>query len=135
MQQRNCGAHEVEVVAAKVLIVDDERAIRELFYSFFSAEGFQVILASEGLEALALAEKECPQVILLDVKMPGMSGIEVCHRLKANEKTSAIPIIIMTAYLNRTEEAMEAGAHDFISKPVNLEELAARVNSVIEQAS
>ena len=115
----------------KILVVDDEREIRDLLGRFLMEEGYEVTLASNGKEALDLAEKEGPQVILLDIMMPGISGIETCKRLKAGKKTRFIPIIIATALWDTCAEAIEAGAEDFVTKPFNLTELSYRVKSIL----
>lgn len=118
-------------MAARILVVDDERQIRELLARFLAREGYEVVLASNGEEAIKLVESEDPQVILLDVKMPGTDGIEMCKKLKAEEKTSFIPVIIMTALSDRKTEAVEARADDFVDKPFNLAELLVRVKSIL----
>ena len=115
----------------KVLVVDDEFEIRDLLSKFLTEEGYEVILASNGEEALELAERENPQVILLDILMPGFSGIETCRRLKAAEKTRFIPVIMATALWDTHAEAVEAGAEDFVTKPFPLEELSFRVKSIL----
>ncbi|MDH3964654.1 MAG: response regulator [Deltaproteobacteria bacterium] len=115
----------------KVLVVDDEFEIRDLLSRFLTEEGFEVILASNGEEALELAERENPHVILLDIWMPGFSGIETCKRLKENEKTRFIPVIVATALWDTYEEAVEAGAEDFVTKPFNLAEISFRVKSIL----
>ena len=83
-------------MADKVLVVDDEWEIRDVLSKFLTEEGYEVLEASNGEEAIELAERENPQVILLDVIMPGMDGIETCKRLKAEEKTRFIPVIMAT---------------------------------------
>ena len=113
------------------MVVDDELEIRHLLSQFLTEEGYEVILASNGEEAIELAERENPQVILLDILMPGIDGIETCKRLKAGEKTRFIPIIMATALWDRYMEAIEAGAEDVVTKPFNLTELSHRVKSII----
>jgi len=115
----------------KVLVVDDEWEIRHLLSQFLTEEGYEVILASNGEEAIELAERENPQVILLDILMPGIDGIETCKRLKAEEKTRFIPVIMATALWDRYMEAIEAGAEDVVTKPFNLTELSHRVKSIL----
>ena len=115
----------------KVLAVDDELQMRDLLNLFLTRDGYEVILASNGEDAIELAKKENPQIILLDIKMPGIDGIEVCRRLKANRKTQSIPIIVITALGDHKMEAIEAGADDFISKPLDMLELSTRVKSII----
>ena len=115
----------------KILVVDDEWEIRHLLSQFLTEEGYEVILASNGEAAIELAERENPQVILLDILMPGIDGIETCKRLKAGEKTRFIPIIMATALWDRYMEAIEAGAEDVVTKPFNLTELSHRVKSIL----
>jgi len=114
----------------KVLVVDDEWEIRDLLSQFLAEEGYEVILASNGEEAIELAERENPQVILLDIMMPDIDGIETCKRLKAKEKTRFIPVIMATALWDTYAEAIEAGAEDFVTKPFHLAELSFRVKSI-----
>jgi len=118
-------------MAARVLVVDDERQIRELLADFLATEGYEVILASNGEEAMELVKQEDAQVILLDLKMPGINGIEVCKRLRANEKTGLIPVIMMTALSDCKTEAVEARVDDFVDKPFDLAELLVRVESIL----
>jgi DNA-binding response OmpR family regulator len=118
-------------VAEKVLVVDDERQIRDLLNEFLTGEGYEVLLASNGEEAIELAETEYPDVILLDVKMPGFDGIEVCKRLKAEPKTQFVPVIMITGYIDNKMVAIEAGVDDFVNKPIDLVELAVRVKSIL----
>ena len=115
----------------KVLVVDDEFEIRDVLSRFLTEEGYEIILASNGEEALELVERENPQVILLDIWMPGFSGIETCKKLKENEKTRFIPVIVATALWDTYAEAVEAGAEDFVTKPFNLTELSHRVESIL----
>jgi DNA-binding response OmpR family regulator len=118
-------------MAEKILVVDDERDVRGLLYDFLTEEGYKVILATNGAEAIGLAELENPEVILLDINMPGIDGIEVCKKLKAQEKTQFIPIIIITALEDSGFIAYLEGADDFVSKPFNLVELTFRVRSML----
>jgi len=117
-------------MADKVLVVDDEWEIRDMLSRFLTEEGYEVIVASNGEEAIELAERENPQVILLDIMMPDIDGIETCKRLKAKEKTRFIPVIMATALWDTYAEAIEAGAEDFATKPFHLAELSFRVQSI-----
>ena len=116
----------------KVLVVDDEKEIRNVLSEFLTNEGYEVIVAPNGEEALELAAAENPQAVLLDVSMPGLDGIEVCVRLKTDEKTRLIPVIVTTAYQDSASEALEVGADDFVSKPFDLLELSVRVRSILQ---
>lgn len=118
-------------MAGKVLVADDERQIRDLLHAFLTNEAYEVILASNGKEAIELAGRENPDVILLDLKMPEISGIEACQRLKAKSKTRFIPVIAITGYVENKINAIEVGADDFVSKPIDLTELAFRVKSIL----
>lgn len=118
-------------MAQKILVVDDEERVRNLLESFLRRQGHEVVLAANGEEALELAAKERPAMILLDVKMPRLDGLEVCRKLKQDQETSHIPVIMATAYKDHLEEALDTGADDFISKPFHLAELSVRVKSIL----
>ena len=118
---------------SKVLVVDDDLLNANLIYKYLTSVGYQVIKAHNGRDGLALACQEKPDLILLDVMMPGMNGFEVCQRLRSDPSTAYVPVVMVTA-LYETEEriaALEAGADDFLSKPFNIYELAARVKSLL----
>ena len=115
----------------KILVVDDALEIREILDTFLTEEGYEVILASNGEEALEIAEKENPQVILMDVQMPGIGGIEACRKLKTQEKTGSIPIIMITAHEDRDAEAFVKGADDIVIKPLNMLDISFRVKSML----
>lgn len=119
---------------AKVLVVDDEPYNREIITNFLQMEGFEVTTAEDGEQALGLAVEEAPDVILLDVMMPGPNGFEVCRQLKGNPATVFIPIVILTALRGNTEERIKgaaAGADEFLSKPFDHMELVTRVKSLL----
>jgi len=118
-------------MADKVLVVDDEREIRDLLQTSLLAEGYEVVVASNGEEAIGLAKTGNPQVILLDIEMPGIDGIETCKRLEADEKTRLIPIIMMTSSGDRDIEAYLEGAADVVNKPFDIVQLAIRVKSML----
>ena len=115
----------------KVLVVDDELDIRSILSDFLPGEGYRVLLAVNGEEAIDLAKRENPQAILLDVRMPGIDGVETCRRLKAEEKTKFIPVIMITAYTDNKMDAIDAGADDFVYKPLDLLELSIRIKSIL----
>ena len=118
-------------MAHKVLVVDDERPIREILSGLLKREGYEVVTASTGEEALELAMSEGPEVILLDITMPGIDGVETCRRLKAQEKTRSIPVIMISAIGESMMEAVEAGAEDFLNKPFAAVEVFTRVTSIL----
>lgn len=116
-----------------VLIVDDEATNIKLIQAFLMREGYQLLTALNGEEALALAEKTVPDLVLLDVMMPGIDGFEVCERLKQKQAFKDVPVIMVTALKEREHKvrAMEVGADDFICKPLDGTELLVRVKSLL----
>jgi DNA-binding response OmpR family regulator len=120
-------------MAAKVLVIDDEAPIRLLCRVNLEAEGMEVIEAEDGTVGIELARSERPDVILLDVMMPGMDGWEVLQALQAGEGTSEIPIVFLTARAELRDRAqgLELGGIDYVTKPFNPVELAPLVNGLL----
>ena len=114
-----------------VLVVDDEERLVSLVKAYLEQAGFRVVTANNGRNALFVARQEKPDLILLDVMMPRISGFETCRRLKENPETQEVPVIFMTA-LTETEHKItgfEAGAVDYVTKPLQHKEVLARVKT------
>ncbi len=126
----------VDLSEGRVLIVDDNTQNLELIQAFMESLPCQLLVARDGLEAIAQIESAHPDLVLLDVMMPKMSGFEVCQRVKANPATRDTIIIMVTALheLGDMERAVESGCDDFVSKPVNKVELLTRVRGLLALA-
>jgi DNA-binding response OmpR family regulator len=121
--------------AGTVLVVDDDKNAVEILYRLLRKEGFEVLRAEGGREALAIVARQTPDVILLDVMMPEMDGFQVCEHLRSQERTRGIPIILLTAKddMETRVSGMKLGVSEFLTKPVNKGELFARVRAQIHQ--
>jgi len=117
---------------SKILIVDDDPTARETVVALLETENYQLELATDGFKALQMLEKLQPDLILLDVMMPGMDGFEVCRRIRATPQLAEVPIIILTALDDRASllQGIESGADDFLHKPIDRQELIARVRTI-----
>ncbi|HEX8727619.1 MAG TPA: response regulator transcription factor [Ktedonobacterales bacterium] len=126
------ASQNVDAQRRRVLIVDDEQTVREVVGQYLEIEGYQVLQAESGPEGLRIAEATPPDLVILDLTLPGMDGLEVCRRLRA---VSAIPILMLTA---RAEDADKLlgfgiGADDYLTKPFNPRELVARVQAIMRR--
>ncbi len=119
---------DAKAAAGSVLIVDDVPANLQLLVDSLSGSGFDVFVAKSGESALEQLGHSTPDIILLDVKMPGIDGFETCRRLKAADQTRDIPVIFMTALTDTVEKVkgFEAGAVDYVTKPIEHQEMLAR---------
>jgi len=122
-----------EAPKIRILAVDDSVVNLKLLSIFLGKEGFEVITSHQSVETLSLAMLHEPALILLDTSMPGLSGLEVLHQLKANTRTQAIPVVMVTARNQGADvkTALEAGAFDYVKKPHDEAEIVARVRSAI----
>ena len=127
------SSHDTHLPMSKVMVVDDNAQNVELMQAYLETLNCIVHTASDGAEALEKVPKVKPDLIVLDIMMPRISGFEVCRRLKADPKTRDIPILMVTALneLGDIEQASECGTDDFVSKPVNKLELLTRVKSLL----
>ena len=121
------------VRAKRILLAEDEVALRDFVGRNLRARGFEVLEASNGLEAMALWERENPHLLILDIMMPRMDGLEVCRRVREH---SAVPIIVLTALDAESDkvEALDLGVDDYLTKPFGVEELMARVRAVLRRS-
>jgi len=120
-------------MTARILVVDDVPTNVKLLADLLAVKGYEVVTASSGAQALAVLEAQAPDLVLLDVMMPGMSGYEVCEAIRANPAHAMLPVVLITALDPDKERVrgLNAGADDFLSKPVSQAELVARVQSLL----
>ena len=120
-----------------ILIIEDERDLADLLAFSLGKEGYRTILAHDGPSGLGKTREFCPDLILLDLMLPGMSGTEVCKSLKSSDKTSRIPIIMLTAKGEEIDRVVgfEVGADDYVLKPFSTRELLLRVKAVMRRSS
>jgi two-component system alkaline phosphatase synthesis response regulator PhoP len=125
------------MVGKTVLIVDDEPDILELLEYNLKKEGFTVLTATNGKEALVQASQEVPDVVVLDIMMPEMDGFETCLALRANPTTASVPVIFLTAKAGEIDEilGLEIGADDYIQKPISPRLLVTRIKAQVRRAS
>ncbi len=127
------SSSEIDLSGSRVLIADDIEQNRELLDAYLADEGYQILMAHDGQATLDMVEQQQPDLILLDIMMPRMSGYEVCERLKADPEKRDIPVLMVTALneMGDIEKAVESGCDDFLTKPVNQLELKTRVRSLL----
>jgi DNA-binding response OmpR family regulator len=121
----------------RILVIDDDTRLTHLLQLVFESRGVGVTIANSGEQALASLEKELPEAILLDLMMPGMSGLEVCKQVQANPRTSNIPIIVLTAKSSPAtkRDLMQAGASEFLTKPVRPSYLIKRIREAVNHSA
>ncbi|MBI2932807.1 MAG: response regulator [Planctomycetes bacterium] len=122
---------------ATILVIDDEKDVVELVRHNLEKQGMDVVGAQDGESGLAVAREHAPALIVLDLMLPGIDGLEVCRRLRADTRTARIPIIMLTARGTETDRVvgLEIGADDYVSKPFSPRELVARVKAVLRRTT
>ena len=122
---------------ARVLVVDDEPDILSILVYQLSREGFRVSTAVNGQSAITTAVEECPDIVILDLMLPGIDGYEVLARLRQNERTASIPVILLTARREEEERirGFEIGADDYVTKPFIPRELILRVKALLRRSA
>lgn len=127
------SSEEINLSGSRILIADDNEQNRELLDAYLADEDFEIMMAADGQETLEMVDANEPDLILLDIMMPRMSGYEVCEKLKADAEKRKIPVLMVTALneMGDIEKAVNAGCDDFLTKPVNQLELKTRVRSLL----
>lgn len=117
-----------------LLVIDDDAAMRDYLANVLASKGRTVIAAANGQEGITLAINRKPDLILLDLRMPGMDGVTVCKALHQNKKTQHIPVLVITSSQSREqiEEVMVGGADEFITKPIDLPDMLIRIRALLE---
>ncbi len=122
-------------MSKKILIIEDERDIRDLVVHYLAKEGYKVDAAPDGGKGLSMARAQKPDLVILDLMLPELDGLEVCKKLRADPKTAAIPVIMLTAKGEETDKivGLELGADDYLTKPFSPKELMARVKALLRR--
>lgn len=123
------------MLTPNILVVEDEDALATLLQYNLEKEGYRVTVASDGEEAMTLAQEQAPDLVVLDWMLPKVSGIEVCRRLRARTESRNLPIIMLTARGEETDRirGLDTGADDYVVKPISMTELAARIRAVLRR--
>ena len=119
-----------------ILVIDDQRDLAEAVERALSIEGFDVIIATDGKSGLTIAREHAPDLVILDIGMPGIDGLEVCRRLRADPRQGRIPILVLSARASEADRVvgLETGADDYVIKPFGARELVARVKALLRRA-
>ncbi|APZ96144.1 response regulator [Fuerstiella marisgermanici] len=127
------SGNDIDLTGSRVLIADDNEQNRELLDAYLADENYEILMANDGQETMEAVDAHQPDLILLDIMMPRMSGYEVCEQLKADPEKRSIPVLMVTALneMGDIEKAVNAGCDDFLTKPVNSLELKTRVRSLL----
>jgi DNA-binding response OmpR family regulator len=121
---------------AKIVVADDDADIRELVVFKLRQDGHEIVAVGDGASAVEACQKATPDLVLLDVMMPGMSGLDACRELRADPALESVPVILLTARAQEAdvEQGFNVGADDYVVKPFSPRELASRVSAVLQRA-
>jgi phosphate regulon transcriptional regulator PhoB len=124
-------------MAEKILVVDDEKDLVDLMVYNLTREGFETLKAYDGEEALKIIKTDKPDLVILDLMLPGVQGLDVCSAIRKNHHTAALPVIMVTAKVEEVDKilGLEIGADDYVTKPFSVRELLARVRAVLRRSS
>lgn len=124
----------MDKMSRKVLVVDDDRSVARFLQDALETEGYQVMVAANGLQGLLSAQQEGPDLVILDVMLPGLDGFEVCHRLRSDPQTSHLPIIMYSGKGRENDRLTgeKVGANEYLIKPIDLEEILAKMESLLQ---
>ncbi len=127
----------VNMAEEKILVVDDEEHIQELIKFNLEKNGYKVICVDNGIDAIKLAKEQLPQLMLLDLMLPGMDGLDVCKEIRKDSNMSNMPIIMITAKGEEIDKiiGLELGADDYITKPFSVRELVARIKAILRRTT
>jgi len=117
----------------KILVIEDDPSVLRFLEHTLQREGYQVLTATNGLSGIRMARSEMPDLLVLDIMLPGIDGFEVCHRLRAEPATAKLPILILSAKAQEADKvtALQVGADDYLTKPVNLSDITSRVDILL----
>ena len=120
----------------RILVVEDDLDISKMLRIYFDSQGYEVLVAPRGYEALEICRRKLPNVVVLDIQLPDIDGYEICRQLRSNTRTSYVPIIFLTQKDERSDKiaGLELGADDYITKPFDIEELKLRVEGAIRRS-
>ena len=123
-----------ETRAKKILVIDDDPGMQRFLKEALESEGYEVTIASNGMQGLFSAQQDAPDVAILDVMLPGLDGFEVCHRLRADPRTSHLPVMMLTGTEREIDRQTgeKVGANKFLSKPIELQLLLSTVDSLAQ---
>jgi two-component system phosphate regulon response regulator PhoB len=128
---------DIDMAKSKILIIEDEVSLVEVLTYNLEREGYEVVVASEGKEGLRKGQTHLPDLIILDLMLPGMSGLDICRELRASPKASAIPILMLTAKAEETDQVIgfAMGADDYVTKPFSVKVLMQRIKVLLRRAA